>query len=175
MAFDIITNSTEFDKEILLNQFFATFGENYTQQEKDLFTQAWNFLCEKTSALTRSCGKPYHLHPMRVASILAESKMDGECIVCGLLHSIFEIPDITTKEVEDKFGPVIERIVYDTSRITGMKINASSIQQADNIRKMLFAMIDDVRVILVKLADRLDRMRHLKSIEEKNSVLLPLK
>ena len=172
MAFDIITNSTEFDKEILLNQFFATFGENYTQQEKDLFTQAWNFLCEKTSALTRSCGKPYHLHPMRVAAILAESKMDGECIVCGLLHSIFEIPDITTKEVEDKFGPVIERIVYDTSRITGMKINASSIQQADNIRKMLFAMIDDVRVILVKLADRLDRMRHLKSIEEKKQRLV---
>lgn len=172
MAFDIITNSTEFDKEILLNQFFATFGENYTQQEKDLFTQAWNFLCEKTSALTRSCGKPYHLHPMRVASILAESKMDGECIVCGLLHSIFEIPDITTKEVEDKFGPVIERIVYDTSRITGMKINANSIQQADNIRKMLFAMIDDVRVILVKLADRLDRMRQLKSIEEKKQRLV---
>lgn len=165
MSFDIITNNTVFDKDTLLEQFFSTFGDNYTQAERDRFSGAWDFLCQKTSSLTRSCGKPYHLHPMRVASILAESKMDGECIVCGLLHSIYEIDGVTQQEVESKFGPVIARIVYDTSRITGMKINATSIQQADNIRKMLFAMIDDVRVILVKLADRLDRMRNLKSIE----------
>lgn len=172
MGFDIITNTTEFNKDSLLAQFFATFGENYTQPEKDRFSDAWNFLCEKTAGLTRTCGKPYHLHPMRVAAILAESKMDGECIVCGLLHSIFEIEGISQKEIEDRFGAVITRIVYDTSRITGMKINATSIQQADNIRKMLFAMIDDVRVILIKLADRLDRMRNLKSIEEKKQRLV---
>lgn len=172
MSFDIITNNTVFDKDTLLEQFFSTFGDNYTQAERDRFSGAWDFLCQKTSSLTRSCGKPYHLHPMRVASILAESKMDGECIVCGLLHSIYEIDGVTQQEVESKFGPVIARIVYDTSRITGMKINATSIQQADNIRKMLFAMIDDVRVILVKLADRLDRMRNLKSIEEKKQRLV---
>ena len=172
MAFDIIRNTSELDRDLLLSQFFETFGNNYTQSEKERFTLAWDFLYKKTSILTRTCGKPYYLHPMRVAAILAESKMDGECIVCGLLHSIFEIQGVTKEEVESLFGPVIARIVYDTSRITGMKINATSIQQADNIRKMLFAMIDDVRVILVKLADRLDRMRNLKSIDEKKQRLV---
>ncbi|WP_147613132.1 RelA/SpoT family protein [Treponema pectinovorum] len=172
MAFDIVTNKTEFDKDVLLAQFFATFGDNYTESEKQLFEQAWNFFCEKTQNLTRFCGEPYYVHPMRVAGILAQSNMDGECIVCGILHSIYEVEGVTSEEIEKKFGSTIARIVYDTSRITGMKINASSIQQADNIRKMLFAMIDDVRVILVKLADRLDRMRNLKAIDEKKQRLV---
>ena len=172
MSFDIITNTEEYDKEILLKQFELTFGEAYTPEEMALFKEAWEYLCSKTAEITRSCGKPYHLHPMRVASLLAQAKMDGECIVCGLLHSIFEIEGTSQEEVEQKFGSTISKIVYDTSKITGMKINATSIQQADNIRKMLFAMIDDVRVILVKLADRLDRMRNLKSIEEKKQRLV---
>ncbi|WP_147615402.1 RelA/SpoT family protein [Treponema pectinovorum] len=172
MAFDIVTNKTEFDKDVLLAQFFATFGDNYTENEKQLFEQAWNFFCEKTQNLKRFCGEPYYVHPMRVAGILAQSNMDGECIVCGILHSIYEVEGVTSEEIEKKFGSTIARIVYDTSRITGMKINASSIQQADNIRKMLFAMIDDVRVILVKLADRLDRMRNLKAIDEKKQRLV---
>ncbi|MGI5058419.1 RelA/SpoT family protein [Treponema pectinovorum] len=172
MAFDIVTNKTEFDKDVQLAQFFATFGDNYTESEKQLFEQAWNFFCEKTQNLTRFCGEPYYVHPMRVAGILAQSNMDGECIVCGILHSIYEVEGVTSEEIEKKFGSTIARIVYDTSRITGMKINASSIQQADNIRKMLFAMIDDVRVILVKLADRLDRMRNLKAIDEKKQRLV---
>ncbi|MGI5070348.1 bifunctional (p)ppGpp synthetase/guanosine-3',5'-bis(diphosphate) 3'-pyrophosphohydrolase [Treponema pectinovorum] len=172
MAFDIVTNKTEFDKDVLLAQFFATFGDNYTESEKQLFEQAWNFFCEKTQNLTRFCGEPFYVHPMRVAGILAQSNMDGECIVCGILHSIYEVEGVTSEEIEKKFGSTIARIVYDTSRITGMKINASSIQQADNIRKMLFAMIDDVRVILVKLADRLDRMRNLKAIDEKKQRLV---
>ncbi len=171
MAFDIITNNTEYDKDILLKQFFETFN-SFTPEEKQKFEEAWIYLCNKTSSLQRTCGKPYHLHPMRVAALLAQAKMDMDCVICGLLHSIFEIEGIQKEEIEVKFGPVITRIVQDTSKITGMKINASSIQQADNIRKMLFAMIDDVRVILVKLADRLDRMRNLKSIDEKKQRLV---
>ncbi len=172
MAFDIITNSTEYDKDVLLAQFISSFGEKYTPDEIKLFTQAWEFFCSKTADLTRACGKPFYLHPIRVAAILAQSNMDGECIVSGILHSVFELEGIERNEIEARFGPVITQIVWDTSRITGMKINASSIQQADNIRKMLFAMIDDVRVILVKLADRLDRMRNLKAIEEKKQRLV---
>lgn len=172
MAFDIVTNKTEFDKDTLLAQFFATFGDNYSDSEKKLFESAWNFYCSKTKNLTRFCGDPYHLHPMRVAAILAQSNMDGDCIVCGILHSIYGVEGVTADEIEKNFGSTIARIVHDTSRITSMKINASSIQQADNIRKMLFAMIDDVRVILVKLADRIDRMRHLKAIDEKNQRLV---
>ena len=167
MSFDLVSNSTVTDEKELLGQFYLSFGDSFNDDEKTLFSKAWSFLCSKTASLMRNCGKPSYLHPMRVAAILAQSKMDMDCIVCGLLHSIFELEGISKEEVESNFGSVITKIVSDTSKITGMKINATSIQQADNIRKMLFAMIDDVRVILVKLADRLDRMRNLKSIEEK--------
>lgn len=172
MAFDIVTNNTQTDPAILIDEFFRTFGNNFSDEEKAKFSSAWDFLLQKTHDLTRTCGKPYHLHPMRVASILALSNMDMDCVICGILHSIFEIEGVKKDEIEAKFGPVITKIAFDTSKITGMKINPTSIQQADNIRKMLFAMIDDVRVILVKLADRLDRMRNLKSISEKKQRLV---
>ncbi|MBQ9908770.1 MAG: bifunctional (p)ppGpp synthetase/guanosine-3',5'-bis(diphosphate) 3'-pyrophosphohydrolase [Treponema sp.] len=171
MGFDITKNNTETDPKLLLGEFFKTF-DTFSDEEKSRFTLAWDFLCEKTSGLTRSCGLPYHLHPMRVAAILAQGQLDIDSVISGLLHSIFEIEGISHEEVKSKFGETVYKIVKDTSKITGMKINATTIQQADSIRKMLFAMIDDVRVILVKLADRLDRMRNLKSIEEKKQRLV---
>ncbi len=170
-SFDIRTNNTETDADTLLAAFFCAFPR-FSDAERALFSRAWAFLLSKTDGITRSCGKPYFLHPMRVAAILADSGMDADCTVCGLLHSIFEIDGVARTEVESQFGAVITKIVGDTSKITSLKINSKTIQQADSIRKMLFAMIDDVRVILVKLADRLDRMRNLKSIEEKKQRLV---
>lgn len=171
MADDILTNNTETNPQTLEKEFFETFP-NFTDTEKAKFDSAWKFLLQKTDGITRKCGKPYYLHPMRVASLLANKNMDMDCVICGLLHSIFEVEDVSKDEVEKLFGTTVMKIVSDTSKITGMKINASTIQQADNIRKMLFAMIDDVRVIFVKLADRLDRMRNLKSVEEKKQRLI---
>ena len=171
MGFDITTNNTETDPQLLLDRFFKTF-DDFSEEEKARFTAAWEFLCAKTAGIKRTCGLPYILHPMRVAAILAQSKLDIESVISGLLHSIFEIDGISEEEVKSKFGETVFKIVRDTSKITGMKINATTIQQADSIRKMLFAMIDDVRVILVKLADRLDRMRNLKSIEAKKQRLV---
>ncbi|WP_407426382.1 RelA/SpoT family protein [Treponema sp.] len=171
MGFDITTNNTETDPQILLEQFFKTF-DTFTEDEKSRITEAWNFLCEKTCGIKRNCGLPYSLHPIRVASILALGRLDIDSIISGLLHAIFEIDGISEEEIKSKFGETVFKIVRDTSKITGMKINATTIQQADAIRKMLFAMIDDVRVILVKLADRLDRMRNLKNIDEKKQRLV---
>ena len=168
---DITTNNTEINPEILLETFFKTF-DSFSDDEKRRFEEAWAFLLEKTSSITRACGLPYFLHPMRVASILAQAKLDIDSVISGLLHSIFEIDGVSEDEVKSRFGETVFKIVRDTSKITGMKINATTIQQADSIRKMLFAMIDDVRVILVKLADRLDRMRNLKSIDEKKQRLV---
>lgn len=171
MGFDISTNKTETDPAVLIEQFFKTF-DNFSEEEKNRFKLAWNFLCEKTNDIKRTCGLPYILHPIRVAAILAQGQLDIDSVISGLLHSIFEVEGISHDEVKAKFGETVYKIVKDTSKITGMKINATTIQQADSIRKMLFAMIDDVRVILVKLADRLDRMRNLKSIEEKKQRLV---
>lgn len=171
MENDILTNNAETNPDVLEQEFFKTFP-NFTDAEKAKFDSAWKFLLQKTDGITRKCGKPYYLHPMRVASLLANKNMDIDCVICGLLHSIFEVEGVSKDEVEKLFGTTVMKIVSDTSKITGMKINASTIQQADNIRKMLFAMIDDVRVIFVKLADRLDRMRNLKSVEEKKQRLI---
>ncbi|MDY2844149.1 MAG: RelA/SpoT family protein [Treponema sp.] len=171
MPLDIITNNSETNPDVLEKAFFETFP-SFSDEEKAKFDSAWKFLLEKTDGISRKCGKPYYLHPMRVASLLADKNFDIDCVICGLLHSIFEVEGVKKEEVENLFGTTVTKIVSDTSKITGMKINASTIQQADNIRKMLFAMIDDVRVIFVKLADRLDRMRNLKSVEEKKQRLI---
>lgn len=159
---------TEFEQnpEIILTEILNLMTEA-SQEEKDKFIVAWNFLIDKTKTHIRSCGQPYYLHPARVVQILIATKMDIECVISGLLHNILSLENVTEDEIKTTFGETIFKIVNDTSRITGLKINISTLQQADAIRKMLFAMIDDVRVILVKLADRLDRMRNLKNVNEK--------
>ncbi len=169
--FDITTNNEVLDTERLLVEFHKRFSD-FTEEENARFDAAWHFLCAKTDGLARSCGKPYFLHPMRVASLLAESKLDCDSVISGLFHDILSLDNISREEIRTQFGEAVCKIVSDTSKITGMKINSKTIQQADNIRKMLFAMIDDVRVILVKLADRLDRMRNLKNIDEKSQRLV---
>ncbi|MBQ9281432.1 MAG: bifunctional (p)ppGpp synthetase/guanosine-3',5'-bis(diphosphate) 3'-pyrophosphohydrolase [Treponema sp.] len=171
MGFDITKNNTETDPKILLAEFFKAF-DSFSEEEQSRFADCWNYLCEKTAGIKRNCGLPYFLHPIRVAAILAQGQLDIDCVISGLLHSIFEIEGISEDEIKKRFGETVYKIVRDTSKITGLKINATTIQQADSIRKMLFAMIDDVRVILVKLADRLDRMRNLKSIEAKKQRLV---
>ncbi len=171
MAIDVISNNEETDPKLLLESFFASFPD-YTDSDREKISAAWNFLISKTGELKRGCGKPYYLHPLRVAAILAESKMDSDCIVSGLFHSLLNVEGISPEEIKSQFGESVLKIVADTSKITNWKIKSKTIQQADAIRKMLFAMIDDVRVILVKLADRLDRMRNLKSVDEKSRRLV---
>ncbi|MBR1565712.1 MAG: HD domain-containing protein, partial [Oscillospiraceae bacterium] len=170
-VFDITTNNEETDAGRLLSEFHKRFG-GYTAAEAAAFDAAWQFLVAKTAGRTRACGKPYYLHPMRVASLLADVGLDADSVVAGLFHDVLSLENVTKEEIRMQFGETVCKIVSDTSKITGMKINSKTIQQADNIRKMLFAMIDDVRVILVKLADRLDRMRNLKSIDEKSRRLV---
>src|SRR5574344_1058560 len=165
MALGIVTNNEETDPDVLIAAFFRTFPD-YSADEQKRITSAWNFLCTKSSALKRGCGKPYYLHPMRVAAILAESRMDADCIISGFFHNILTLEGVTPEEISAQFGPAVAKIISDTSKITSLRIKSKTIQQADSIRKMLFAMVDDIRVILVKLADRLDRMRNLKSVNE---------
>ncbi|MBO6176856.1 MAG: bifunctional (p)ppGpp synthetase/guanosine-3',5'-bis(diphosphate) 3'-pyrophosphohydrolase [Treponema sp.] len=160
------TNTTVTDPDILINTFFSRYGENYSEEDKEKIRTAWEYLISKTYELKRKCGKPYYLHPMRVAAILAESRLGYEAIAAGFFHNIEEAVPDCMDEVESRFGSEIARICRGTSKITNLKIKSQTLQQADAIRKMLFAMVDDIRVILVKLADRLDRMRNLKSVSE---------
>ena len=155
---------TETDPEILINAFLKDFSEVYNSEDKEKIDDAWNYLIGKTAALKRNCGRPYYIHPLRVARILAEKHLGADTIVAGLFHNILDVDNDCLGEIEERFGKEIANICSGTAKITGLKIKSKTMQQADCIRKMLFAMVDDIRVILVKLADRLDRMRNLKFV-----------
>jgi GTP pyrophosphokinase len=159
------TNTTETDPQILIDTFFKAFPE-YTGDDEKKIRSAWSYLISKTGEMKRGCGKPYYLHPMRVACVLAESHLDSDTVVAGFFHSILEVSPDYYADIESQFGQEVAKICEGTAKITSLKIKSKTIQQADSIRKMLFAMVDDIRVILVKLADRLDRMRNLKSVNE---------
>lgn len=159
-------NTQETDPQKLLHSFMINYGDFFTSEEQAKIEAAWNFLIEKTGSLSRKCGKPYYLHPMRVASLLAESHLDADCVIAGFFHNLLEVDIDCISEIEEKFGKDVAGICSGTAKITNLKIESRTMQQADNIRKMLFAMVDDIRIILVKLADRLDRMRNLKSVTE---------
>lgn len=155
---------TETDPEVLISVFLKDFSDVYNEEDEKKISRAWNYLIGKTAELKRNCGKPYYVHPLRVARVLAEKHLGADTIVAGLFHNILDVDNDCLPEIEKLFGNDIATICNGTAKITSLKIKSDTIQQADSIRKMLFAMVDDIRVILVKLADRLDRMRNLKFV-----------
>ena len=158
------TNKTVTDPQVLIDTFFKTYIDSYTSEEEAKIRSAWDFLISITGNLNRKCGLPYYLHPMRVACVLTESHLSCDTIIAGLFHNLLEVDNNCLPEIEAKFGKDVAYICSGTAKITNLKLQTSSLQQSDSIRKMLFAMVDDIRIILVKLADRLDRMRNLKSV-----------
>ena len=154
----------------LLQEFIEKFSF-YSDSSKEKITKAWNFLLQNCKDKKRPCGSPYYLHPLRIAYILAQREFDDDCICAGLLHSIYDF-EITSEEITSQFGTSVAKIIDGTSKIMHIPVNSKTLHQADAIRKMLFAMVDDVRVIFVKLADRLDRIRNIKALEPSVQKLL---
>lgn len=162
MSKNIIFNSDESDSQALIQEFFEVFPHYEPSREK--IVKAWDFLLSHSQGRIRSCGKPYYLHPLRIAFILAQGEFDEDCIISGLLHSAYSL-NITNQQLEKEFGKGVATIIEGTSKIMNISITSKTLQQADAIRKMLFAMVDDVRVIFVEIAERLDRIRNIKSLE----------
>ena len=160
------TNTTETDPQKLIDRFFVEYRDFYSQEDEEKIRSAWGYLIEKTIDKTRGCGKPYYLHPMRVACILAESHLNADSVISGFFHNIQAVDSNSTEEIRNRFGEDVAKICEGTARITALRIKSKTLQEADSVRKMLFALADDIRIILVKLADRLDRMRNLKSVSE---------
>ena len=154
----------------LLQEFIQKFSF-YSDSSKEKITKAWDFLLQNCKDKKRPCGSPYYLHPLRIAYILAQREFDDDCICAGLLHSIYDF-EITSEEITSQFGTSVAKIIDGTSKIMHIPVNSKTLHQADAIRKMLFAMVDDVRVIFVKLADRLDRIRNIKTLESSQQKLL---
>ena len=130
----------------------------------DIIRKAWLFCLRHHEGQKRASGEPYVVHPLEVALVLAELKMDATAIAAGLLHDAVEDTDVTTAEIEKQFGDQVAHIVEGVTKLDKIKFANREDQQAENIRKMLLAMVTDVRVVIIKLADRLHNMRTLEHL-----------
>src|SRR5881296_713136 len=127
----------------------------------DLIRRAYIFSAKEHKGQVRASGEPYLTHPLEVANVLAEMKMDAVTVSVGLLHDVVEDTLTTIEKIEELFGAEVAHIVDGVTKISQIPFTSKEEKQAENFRKMLLAMTDDIRVIMVKFADRLHNMRTL--------------
>ncbi len=130
----------------------------------EIIRRAWEFSLEHHQGQVRASGEPYVLHPLEVAHVLAEMKLDSTAIAAGLLHDAVEDTSVTADDITRLFGEQVAHIVEGVTKIDKIQFANSEDRQAENVRKMLLAMVSDVRVVLIKLADRLHNMRTLQHL-----------
>ncbi len=129
-----------------------------------LLRKAYEFSASEHKTQTRISGEPFVSHPLAVANVLADMKLDVVCLVAGMLHDVVEDTPTTVDRISQEFGPDVARIVEGVTKISRIEFVSPEVQQAENLRKMVLAMVDDIRVVLVKLADRLHNMRTLEHL-----------
>jgi GTP pyrophosphokinase len=151
-----------------LNQRFERLIErvqkNRPTDDVALIRRSWDFCIGHHKNQRRASGEPYIIHPIAVAEVLAEMKMDATAISAGLLHDAVEDTPATSEEIATDFGPQVAYIVEGVTKIDKIQFANRVDRQAENVRKMLLAMVSDVRVVLIKLADRLHNMRTLEHL-----------
>ena len=131
----------------------------------DLIRRAYLFSALHHRGQTRASGEPYLVHPLEVANILAEMRLDEVSVSTGLLHDVVEDTLVDIETIRSYFGPEIEHLVDGLTKIAHISNLSKEKQQAENVRKMVLAMITDVRVVLIKLADRLHNMRTMQYLK----------
>lgn len=155
----------------------TSFGELATNakshnpdSDTDLLYRAFEFSTVEHEGQRRRSGEDYITHPLEVAFLVADMKLDDVAIAAGLLHDVVEDTLTSIDSVRDLFGPEIAHVVEGVTKISTIPFSSHEERQAENFRKLLLAMVDDVRVILVKLADRLHNMRTLQHLDEGQQV-----
>jgi len=138
------------------------------QADEDAINRAYVFSMKAHGSQLRASGDPYFSHPVEVAGILAEMKLDAASIITGLLHDTVEDTLATLEDIERLFGPDICRLVDGVTKLSRLELQSDQTKQAENFRKLVLAMSEDIRVLLVKLADRLHNMRTLRFIKEED-------
>ncbi len=135
---------------------------HYPNADLDLLRKAYIFSAREHRGQVRLSGEPYLSHPLEVANILCDMKLDVACVCVGLLHDVVEDTLTPLEKIQEIFGEDIAHIVDGVTKMSKIQFSSQREQQAENFRKLLLAMVDDIRVILVKLADRLHNMRTLQ-------------
>jgi GTP pyrophosphokinase len=138
--------------------------------DAELLRRAYVFSAFEHKGQVRHSGEPYLVHPLEVADLLADMKLDVVAVAAGLLHDIVEDTQTPIERIKELFGPDVAHVVEGVTKLGAIPFSSSEERQAENFRKMLLAMVDDIRVILVKLADRLHNMRTLHHLPEERRV-----
>jgi GTP pyrophosphokinase len=136
--------------------------------DEELLNRAYVYGLRKHGAQTRASGDPYFSHPVEVAGLLSDMRLDLASIVTGLLHDTVEDTDATLEEIERLFGPQIAKLVDGVTKLSRLQLQSDDTKHAENFRKLVVAMSDDIRVLLVKLADRLHNMQTLRFIKDED-------
>lgn len=148
---------------IRINDIIDKVTEYYPDADLDIIDRAYIFSAKVHDGQVRLSGEPYLYHPLAVAGILADMKLDVVSVAAGLLHDVIEDTHATLEEINEMFGKETTHIVSGVTKLSVLPFDSSSqARQAESIRKMILAMADDIRVILIKLADRLHNMRTLR-------------
>ncbi|MBQ0119781.1 MAG: bifunctional (p)ppGpp synthetase/guanosine-3',5'-bis(diphosphate) 3'-pyrophosphohydrolase [Bacteroidales bacterium] len=162
-------NNTSYQDEKLINDAYKTLLDGYLasnhRKKVEIIEKAFNFACSAHAGVRRRSGEPYILHPIAVATIVSQEIGLGSTSICAaLLHDVVEDTDYTVEDIETHFGKKIASIVEGLTKISGGIFGDHASAQAENFRKLLLTMSDDIRVVLIKMADRLHNMRTLASM-----------
>src|SRR5919108_1902260 len=131
------------------------------QADLSVVRQAYEFAARAHAGQVRGTGEPYVQHPLETALLLADLQLDRATIAAGLLHDVPEDTAVSLQEIEAAFGREIARLVDGVTKLSRISLESLEVQQAENLRKMFLAMAEDIRVVLIKLCDRLHNVRTL--------------
>ena len=134
--------------------------------DEDAVNRAYVFAMRAHGSQIRASGDPYFSHPLEVAGILTDMRLDHGTIITALLHDTVEDTKATVRDIENLFGKEVGRLVDGVTKLNRIDLQSDSAKQAENFRKLVIAMSEDIRVLLIKLADRLHNMRTLGYIKE---------
>ncbi|HXN63701.1 MAG TPA: bifunctional (p)ppGpp synthetase/guanosine-3',5'-bis(diphosphate) 3'-pyrophosphohydrolase [Candidatus Acidoferrales bacterium] len=140
----------------------AKLRQNRPSDDVELLRRAYEFAAEQHGSQKRESGEPFLSHPLEVAHVLADMKLDVTTVSAALLHDVVEDTQIPLSRIAELFGPVTARLVEGVTKISRLDLLTPETRQAENLRKMLLAMVNDVRVVMIKLVDRLHNMRTLE-------------
>lgn len=136
------------------------------EPDLDLVIKAYNYAKKAHEGQYRVSGEPFVDHPLGVAMILADLELDIISIVASMMHDVVEDTEITSEDIRKEFGDEVAHIVEGVTKLTRMQFKTKEDQQAESLRKMFVAMAEDIRVVLIKLADRLHNMRTLNYLKK---------